>query len=53
MTRRYSNRREAFTAGTATAGDRGATALGTLAGKEPVLAFATDFRRLILAFHKI
>jgi hypothetical protein len=53
MTRDSLNRREALAAGTATAGNRGATALGGTAAQEPVLAFPADFRRLILAFHKI
>jgi hypothetical protein len=52
MTRGGLNRREAFATRATTAGERGATAPGGLFGKEPVLAFAADFRRLILAFHK-
>jgi hypothetical protein len=52
MTRGGLNRREAFAAGATAAGNRGATAFGGSAGKEPVLAFAAHFRRLILAFHK-
>jgi hypothetical protein len=52
MTRGGLNRRKAFAARATTAGERGATAPGGLAGEEPVLAFAADFRRLILAFHK-
>jgi hypothetical protein len=35
-----------------TAGERGATALAGIASKKAVLAFAADFGRLILAFHK-
>jgi len=52
MTRGGLNRREAFAARATAAGKRGAAAFGGLAGKKPVLAFAADFRRLILAFHK-
>jgi hypothetical protein len=52
LTRGGLNRREAFAARATTAGERGATARGGIAGKKPVLAFAADFRRLILAFHK-
>ena len=52
MTRGGLNRREAFAPRAAAAGDRGAAAFGAGAGKEPVLAFAADFGRLILAFHK-
>jgi hypothetical protein len=47
-----SHGREAFAAGAAAAGDGGGATLGLVAGKEAVLAFAADFRRLILAFHK-
>jgi hypothetical protein len=46
------NRRQAFAARATAAGKRGTAALGGRAGKEPVLAFAADFGRLILAFHK-
>ena len=53
MTRGGLNRSQTFAARAAAAGERGATALGALAGEEPVLAFAAGFRRLILAFHKI
>jgi len=52
MTRCSLNRREAFAARPTAAGERGATASRGLPGEEPVLAFAADFRRLILAFHK-
>jgi hypothetical protein len=52
MTRGGLNRREAFAARATAAGKRGAAAFGARAGKKPVLAFAADFRRLILAFHK-
>jgi len=45
-------RRKAFAASAAAAGKRGTTATRGFAGKEPVLAFAAHFRRLILAFHK-
>jgi chorismate mutase/prephenate dehydratase len=45
-------RREAFTANAAAVGQRGPAALGGTAVQKAVLAFATDFRRLILAFHK-
>jgi hypothetical protein len=46
------NRRKPFAARATAAGEGGAAALGGLAGKKSVLAFAADFRRLILAFHK-
>ena len=48
-----SNRRQAFAAVAAAVGQRGLAALAGIAVKKPVLAFATDFRRLILAFHKL
>ncbi len=47
-----SNRRQAFAAHAAAVGQRGLAALGGIAVQKPVLAFAADFRRLILAFHK-
>jgi hypothetical protein len=47
------HRGEALATRTAAAGDGGAAALGGLAGEKPVLAFAADFGRLILAFHKL
>jgi len=50
--RRKLNRRQAFTAFSAAIAQRGAAALGGFAGKKSVLAFAPDFRWLILAFHK-
>jgi len=43
MTRECLNGREAFAARTAATGNRGAAALGGLAGEKPVLAFAADF----------
>jgi hypothetical protein len=55
MTRelRWSNGCQAFAAGATAAGEGGASAAGGLAGEKPVLAFAADLGRLILAFHKI
>jgi hypothetical protein len=47
-----SDGREAFAAGATAAGDGGCAAFGLVAGEKAVLAFAADFRRLILAFHK-
>ena len=47
-----SNRGQAFAAVAAAVGQRGLAALAGIAVKKPVLAFAADFRRLILAFHK-
>jgi hypothetical protein len=47
-----SNRREAFATRATAARNRGRATLGLVAGKEAVLAFPADFRRLILAFHK-
>jgi hypothetical protein len=54
MTRESSNlyRRKTFATGTTAAGKRSPTATRGLAGKKPMLAFAANFRRLILAFHK-
>jgi hypothetical protein len=48
-----SNRRQAFAAVAAAVGQRGLPALAGIAVEKPVLAFAADFRRLILAFHKL
>jgi hypothetical protein len=48
-----SNRRQPFAAIAATVGERSLAALARIAVKKPVLAFAADFRRLILAFHKL
>src|SRR5258706_2523909 len=48
-----SNRRQAFAAHAAAVGQRGLAALAGITVQKPVLALATDFRRLILAFHKI
>jgi hypothetical protein len=45
-------RRQAFAAHATAVGQRGLAALGGVAVEKPVLAFAADFRRLILAFHK-
>jgi hypothetical protein len=53
MARGSLNRRQAFAARPTAAGNRGTTAFRARPGKEPVLAFPADFRRLILAFHKI
>ncbi len=47
-----SNRCQAFAAVTTAVGQRGLAALARITVKKPVLAFAADFRRLILAFHK-
>ena len=47
-----SNRRQAFAAVAAAVGQRGLAALAGIAVEKSVLAFAADFRRLILAFHK-
>jgi hypothetical protein len=47
-----SNRRQAFATVAAAVGQRGLTALARVTVEKPVLAFAADFRRLILAFHK-
>jgi len=52
MSARELNRRQAFAALAAAVAQRGAAAFGGFAGKKPVLPFAADFRRLILAFHK-
>jgi len=52
MRAKKSNRREALASGATAARDGGGAALGFVAGKKSVLAFAADFRRLILAFHK-
>ena len=49
---RKSNGRQPFAAVAAAVGQRGLAALAGIAIKKPVLAFAADFRRLILAFHK-
>ena len=48
-----SNRCQAFAAVAAAVGQRGLAALAGIAVEKSVLAFATDFRRLILAFHKL
>ena len=48
-----SDRRQALAAVAAAVGEGGLAALGGVAVEEPVLAFPADFRRLILAFHKI
>jgi hypothetical protein len=48
-----SNWREAFAAVAAAVGERGFATLAGIAIEKPVLAFAADFRRLILAFHKL
>jgi len=47
------NRRQAFAAFAAAVAQCGAATLGGFAGEKPVLPFAPDFRRLILAFHKL
>jgi len=47
------NRRQAFASHAAAIGQRGFAALARIAVKKPVLPFAADFRRLILAFHKL
>lgn len=47
------NRRQAFASDAAAIGERGFAALGRIAVEKSVLPFASDFRRLILAFHKI
>jgi hypothetical protein len=44
---------QAFAARATAAGDGGRATLGFIAGEESVLTFAADFRRLILAFHKL
>ncbi len=44
--------RQAFAAYATAIGQRGLAALGGITVQKPVLAFATNFRRLILAFHK-
>jgi hypothetical protein len=48
-----SNRRQAFAAVAAAVGQCGLAALAGIAVQKPVLTFAADFRRLILAFHKL
>jgi len=48
-----SDGRQALAAVAAAVGEGGLAALGGVAVEEPVLAFPADFRRLILAFHKI
>jgi hypothetical protein len=48
-----SNRRQAFAAVAAAVGQRGLAALAGITVQKPVLAFAADLRRLILAFHKL
>lgn len=45
-------RSQALTAHAAAVGQRGLAALGRVAVQKAVLAFATDFRWLVLAFHK-
>jgi len=47
-----SNGRQAFAADAAAVGQRGLAAPARMAVEKPVLPFAADFRRLILAFHK-
>jgi hypothetical protein len=47
------NRRQAFASHAAAIGKRGFAALARIAVKKSVLPFAADFRRLILAFHKL
>jgi hypothetical protein len=47
-----SDRRQAFTALATAVGQGGATALGALAGQEPMLTDPATFGRLILSFHK-
>ena len=47
-----SNRRQAFAAVAAAVGQGGLAALARITVEKSVLAFAADFRRLILAFHK-
>jgi hypothetical protein len=44
--------RQTFAAYATAIGQRGLAALGGITVQKPVLAFATNFRRLILAFHK-
>jgi hypothetical protein len=46
------NGRQAFAAFAAAVAQRGASAPGGFAGKEPVLPFPAHFLWLILAFHK-
>lgn len=48
-----SNRRQAFAAVATAVGQRGLAAFARVAIQKSVLAFAADFRRLILAFHKV
>jgi hypothetical protein len=43
---------ETFAALAAAVGQNGAAAFAGITVEKPVLAFAADFRRLILAFHK-
>jgi hypothetical protein len=50
--RAKSDRREAFAALAAAIAQGGAAAPCGFAGEKPVLAFPTQFLRLILAFHK-
>jgi hypothetical protein len=47
-----SNRRQAFAPVAPSVSERGLAALAGIAIEKSVLAFAADFRRLILAFHK-
>jgi hypothetical protein len=47
------NRRQAFAAHAAAIGKRGFATLARIAVKKSVLPAAADFRRLILAFHKL
>jgi len=49
---RKSNGREAFAAFAAAIAQNGAATFAGIAIEKSVLAFAPDFRRLILAFHK-
>jgi hypothetical protein len=48
-----SNRRQAFASHAAAIGKRGFAALARIAVKKSMLPFTADFRRLILAFHKL
>ena len=51
LERKSSNRGEAFPADAAAVCENGLAALGGVAIQEPVLPFAANLRRLILAFH--
>ena len=48
-----SNRRQAFASHAAAIGQRGLAAFARITVEKSVLPFAADFRRLILAFHKL